>query len=271
MRTLRLLAPALILAAAACEPENAITINHSRPYRGLLRPVADCADLEQSLKGRLIERMAQQVAQNRDYALQGLQNDWWCCNGGCYDYGEGASANGGMPPSPGAPGAGDTSASPPAAGDYSTTNNQVAGVDEADFIENDGSYIYLVSGDQFLIFAAWPAAETHVLSSTPIEGRPQKLFVEGGRALIYSDVGTPACTWDGYGSYVDGTELKLTVLDIGTPSAPRLERELRVNGGFEAARRIGKAIHTVVTFPQQAALSQPTWPTDLDLCAEGLT
>ena len=35
--------------------------------------------------------------------------------------------------------------SAPSASDYSTTNIQVDGVDEADIVKNDGKYIYTVS------------------------------------------------------------------------------------------------------------------------------
>jgi len=36
-------------------------------------------------------------------------------------------------------------------GDYSKTNIQVEGVDEADIVKNDGKYIYAVSGGTFLL------------------------------------------------------------------------------------------------------------------------
>lgn len=44
------------------------------------------------------------------------------------------------------------------ASDFSTTNIQVAGVDEADFVKNDGKYIYIKSGDTLTIVDAFPPA-----------------------------------------------------------------------------------------------------------------
>ena len=48
---------------------------------------------------------------------------------------------------------------------YSTTNVQVAGVDEADIVKNDGKYIYVVSGGKLIIADAYPAEDAKILSS----------------------------------------------------------------------------------------------------------
>ncbi|MDI9608696.1 MAG: beta-propeller domain-containing protein, partial [Candidatus Verstraetearchaeota archaeon] len=40
--------------------------------------------------------------------------------------------------------------------DYSTTNIQVAGVDEADLVKSDGEYLYIASGDTVYIVKAYP-------------------------------------------------------------------------------------------------------------------
>ena len=69
-----------------------------------------------------------------------------------------------------------------------TTNNQIADVDEADFIKNDNKYIYIVSGKVLRIIKAWPATETKELAKVTIEGTPRKLFVYQDRVLIYSSL-----------------------------------------------------------------------------------
>src|SRR3989344_6141199 len=50
------------------------------------------------------------------------------------------------------------------ADDYSTTNIQVEGVDEADIVKNDEKYIYIVSGNKVKIIDAYPAENMKVLS-----------------------------------------------------------------------------------------------------------
>ncbi len=75
-----------------------------------------------------------------------------------------------VPASTGAP----VTAPETGAGDYSTTNIQVAGVDEPDFIKNDGKYIYMLAGNTLVIVDAYPAKDAGIVSETPIDGRPQE-------------------------------------------------------------------------------------------------
>jgi len=48
--------------------------------------------------------------------------------------------------------------------DYSTTNIQVAGVDEADVVKSDGEYLYVVSAPYIYILKAYPADQAEVVS-----------------------------------------------------------------------------------------------------------
>ena len=49
--------------------------------------------------------------------------------------------------------------------DYTTTNNQVAGVDELDTVKTDGSYLYVASSQSVTIIKAQPAGSTSVVST----------------------------------------------------------------------------------------------------------
>jgi len=51
-----------------------------------------------------------------------------------------------------------------AADDYSTTNIQVKGVDEADVVKNDGRYIYNIAGNKVVIVDAYPANGMDIVS-----------------------------------------------------------------------------------------------------------
>ena len=74
------------------------------------------------------------------------------------------------------------------ASEYSQTNVQVKGVDEADFVKNDGKYIYVLSQDNLVIVDAYPADDAEILSKTEIEGRPRNIFVNGDRLVVFSEV-----------------------------------------------------------------------------------
>ena len=47
---------------------------------------------------------------------------------------------------------------------HSTTNIQVAGVDEADIVKTDGEYLYIVSSNKIYILKAYPPEQAKVLS-----------------------------------------------------------------------------------------------------------
>jgi hypothetical protein len=133
------------------------------------------------------------------------------------------------------------------------TNNQVAGVDEADFVKNDGQYIYLAQNGVLRIVDAWPADQAHTVSATALEGEPRKLFIDGDKALVYvakgaSTNGGRECTY-GYSCDFtgDGTDTQLLVFDITNRATPILERTVDLTGSLITARKIGSAVHTVVT------------------------
>ena len=147
-----------------------------REVTPMLSPLNSCAAVQDSIRASAIEQMTSTLIANRDRALKGVMGD---CRGS-YGYGY-DSANGAAIPSAG----GASKSSGEGASQVSKTNNQVAGVDEADFIKNDNQYIYLVSGSYLRIIRAWPAPQTHELSNVKIEGEAKKLFVKGPRALVY--------------------------------------------------------------------------------------
>jgi uncharacterized secreted protein with C-terminal beta-propeller domain len=74
--------------------------------------------------------------------------------------------------------------------DYSTTNIQVQGVDEADIVKNDGKYIYVLSGGKLVVLEAYPGETAKILSETGIEGNPVEAFLSGDRIVVFASGGT---------------------------------------------------------------------------------
>lgn len=70
--------------------------------------------------------------------------------------------------------------------DYSTTNIQVAGVDEADIVKSDGSYLYVRSGQKVEIVAAYPATSARVVSGINCDSQPLGLFVDGAMLVVFT-------------------------------------------------------------------------------------
>lgn len=69
--------------------------------------------------------------------------------------------------------------------DYSKTNIQVEGVDEADIVKTDGEYIYIVSGGNITIIKAYPPQEAKVLSKISLEGGITGIFINGDKLAVF--------------------------------------------------------------------------------------
>jgi uncharacterized secreted protein with C-terminal beta-propeller domain len=78
-----------------------------------------------------------------------------------------------------------TGTSETAGSDYSKTNVQVEGVDEADIVKTDGEYIYVVSGGNITIVKAVPAEEARVLSKIILTGYVTGIFVNGDKLAVF--------------------------------------------------------------------------------------
>ncbi|HDQ06382.1 MAG TPA: hypothetical protein ENN36_06655, partial [Candidatus Bathyarchaeota archaeon] len=93
---------------------------------------------------------------------------------------------------------------PEAAGsDYSKTNIQVEGVDEADIVKTDGEYIYVVSGGNVTILKAYPPAEARVLSKISLTGSIAGIFINGDKLAVFET------EYGVYPLYVDGVAYDL--------------------------------------------------------------
>ena len=245
----------------------------------MLKPLANCQGVEDAVRQAALHQMNQTLELNLDRAMSGSGGGY--CGPGSYD----DSYNGAPAPSAGAS-SGKTSGGERGASQTSGTNNQVSGVDEADFIKNDNKNIYVLGGNFFRIIKAWPAARTAELSATAIEGDPKKLFVWGKRALVYSSLpmvaassgsaksssgsysgSTNECTY-GYGCTFtgDGRPTLLTLFDISDLTKPVKIREIRTTGSYVNARRVGGAVYTVISSPAVTFPNLRYWPANMGYC-----
>ncbi|CAJ37767.1 conserved hypothetical protein [Methanocella arvoryzae MRE50] len=138
--------------------------------------------------------------------------------------------------------------------DYSTTNVQVAGVDEADIIKTDGSNIYLVSNGRLIIAKAYPPGDAKILSNTSFGNfTPNELFVSGDRLLLFG-----SGREDSYEPWVrvDGKSImpprplssftSARLMDISDLSNPRVVKTIDIEGNYMTARMIGDYAYFVI-------------------------
>ena len=193
----------------------------------------DCEDLEESLKFSIEEEYRIQL-------LQAVEEEYYY-RGGMWLDDDMVMADGAAESSTGT----SSTATPKRqeGTDFSGTNNQEQGVDEADFVKTDGYYIYFLNGKILEIFSVPEFGELTHLSSTPIEGSPQAMMLDGDRLVVISTVSSwnvpqsdalsLAMGWDdGYGSWRTSSLTKFSVLDITNRSTPESSKELYLEGYY---------------------------------------
>ncbi|MBI2971588.1 MAG: beta-propeller domain-containing protein [Candidatus Aenigmarchaeota archaeon] len=139
--------------------------------------------------------------------------------------------------------------------DYSTTNIQVEGVDEADIVKNDGKYIYTVTGNAVAIVDAHPADTAQLVATINTTGTVHELFVNGDRLVIFG-VGSqpyaymePAQSVASLSVYPWRETTFIRAYDIADRAHPVLQRDIVLNGTYVDSRMIGDMVYAIVTAP----------------------
>ncbi|MFH0805117.1 MAG: beta-propeller domain-containing protein [Patescibacteria group bacterium] len=129
--------------------------------------------------------------------------------------------------------------------DYSTTNIQVAGVDEADIIKSDGRYLYIVSGTTVKIVDAYPAATAATVSTITLDSAPQGLYLAGDRLVIYGaeQQMSKKSFYQSVHRYSDYTFVR--VYNVADRKNPQLARDLTFEGDYQSSRLVGDYVYLV--------------------------
>ena len=134
--------------------------------------------------------------------------------------------------------------------DYSGTNVQVEGVDEADVVKTDGTYIYYAKGSEIIIVQAYPASDVKIVSRTNMSRSIQDIYISGDRLIVFT-----AQTPNYYYYYeVDGMAQDeyrsiLTILDISDRGNPEEVREINMDGTYFNSRLIGDHLYFIIRNP----------------------
>ncbi len=137
--------------------------------------------------------------------------------------------------------------------DYSGTNVQVKGVDEADIVKTDGSYIYYVAGNQLNILKP-DGANTKLISSTSLSGEDSwwgynsEMFLLGNRLMIITQSFNTVWINDANGNYQTNTDQTSAVIyDISNPVKPVQVVSLGQSGYYVSSRMIGDYVYLVTS------------------------
>lgn len=145
----------------------------------------------------------------------------------------------------------------PAPGQYSQTNTQVAGVDEADLVKTDGQYIYQVSGKRLLIVKAAPASDMELVSKITVADKnftPLEIYVDNNYLILigqlneYNPIFEPYPLENGELYCPPAYSMSVTraqVYDISDRSNPLKLREVDLEGCYLSSRKIGSSLYLV--------------------------
>ena len=172
-------------------------------------------------------------------------------------------------------------------GDYSTTNTQESGVDEADRIEYDGNILYLAAHSQWLEEEAHPSKvrvlerqndfSLNLLAEMPltdensnIEGlylNNERLAVLSTNAQIYTmdAIAFAPEPWS-----LSEQKLSLDIYDTSLPSSPSSMTNIKIDGSMVSSRRIDDELYIVTSYTAYIEGLNPNASTEEELLANYL-
>ena len=147
------------------------------------------------------------------------------------------------------------SSAPQGDSDYSGTNVQVAGVDEADVIKTDGDYIYQINNNRIVIIQAQPADQLAVIKTIkydPNQFMPIDLYVDEQKLVVigssYSRLEAPSVQKDMVRiapDYLFQSNVKMITYDITDKNNITTDREVEMEGQYITSRKIGSVVYLV--------------------------
>ena len=138
-----------------------------------------------------------------------------------------------------APAQGTQSAAPVEGVDFSGTNVQEAGVDEADIVKTDGRRIFTLSSGRLVVVDA--ASRRTVGAVTVAESWSPELFIHGDSLLLIAHSTSDA---------PDGAETVMQRIDLSGDS-PQIVETLRVQGSYLSARSVGGTARVILRYDPQ--------------------
>ena len=123
--------------------------------------------------------------------------------------------------------------------DFSGTNVQEAGVDEADIVKTDGQRIFTLSSGRLVVVDA--ATRTITGSVGVADGWGRELFIDGDNLLLITRSTSESA---------DGSETVLQRIDV-SGAEPAVVETLNVQGNYVSARSVGGTARVIMRFDPQ--------------------
>jgi uncharacterized secreted protein with C-terminal beta-propeller domain len=150
--------------------------------------------------------------------------------------------------------------------DFSTTNVQVAGVDEPDFVKTDGKYAYILSGDRLTIAEVYPPESATIVAKVGLDIQQgqylHNMFLNGDTlAVFYQEYAEDQIIpqYDIVPQPFYTTKTHVLILDVTDRADPRVAKDYVVSGAYSNSRMIGDYVY-LVTASDLYSYRQPLMP-----------
>lgn len=141
--------------------------------------------------------------------------------------------------------------------EYSTTNVQVEGVDEADFVKTDGEFIYIIKDSKIRVVRAYHPDNMEELSALEFEDEnfwPNQMYVDGDRLIVvgnsyYSYPYPLRAEVDSMiypHPYYGGSQTIVYIYDISDKTNIELFRKMTFEGDYSQSRKVGDMMYMVL-------------------------
>lgn len=137
--------------------------------------------------------------------------------------------------------------------DYSRTNVQVEGVDEADIVKTDGTYIYYISNDKIVIVNAEDSTNLQIISQVEYNEKenfyPNELYIYENKLVVIGEKSNnyynKLIEIDSIYPIGDNTRTIARVYNVQDKANPNLEREVEIEGNYLSSRMIGDNLYFI--------------------------
>jgi inhibitor of cysteine peptidase len=134
---------------------------------------------------------------------------------------------------------------------YSTTNVQVAGIDEPDFLKNDNKYAYVLSQDKLTIIDAYPGETAKIVSKVGLDVKGnylQNMFLNKDRLVIFYNDNTEQYAIPQYDYIPNPVYTPVThavIIDVSDKENPKIVKNYEMTGYYTGARMIGNYVYLI--------------------------
>ena len=134
---------------------------------------------------------------------------------------------------------------------YSTTNVQVGGIDEPDFLKNDNKYAYVLSQDKLSIIDAYPGETAKIISKVGLDVKGnylQNMFLNKDRLVIFYNDNAEHYSIQQYDYIPSPIYTPVThavIVDVSDKETPKILKNYEMTGYYTGARMIGDYVYLI--------------------------